>query len=44
MDNKLWAEEMWQKCQKKITKTAERIGGMIPYTTSIITYADVIFK
>lgn len=41
MDNKLWAEEMWQKCQKKITKTAERIGGMIPYTTKDGKYNEV---
>jgi len=30
---KLWANEMWQKCQKKVTKTAERLGGSYPYTT-----------
>ena len=41
MDNKAWAEEIWQKCQKKITKTAERIGGKIPYTTKDGKYNEV---
>lgn len=33
MNYKEWAENEWQKCRKKITKTAERIKGDIPYTT-----------
>lgn len=33
MENKVWAAEMLEKCIKKATKTAERIGGKIPYTT-----------
>ncbi len=33
MDNKAWAEQMWDKCVRKATKTAERIKGEIPYTT-----------
>lgn len=30
---KEWAENEWLKCQKKITKTAERIKGGLPYST-----------
>lgn len=33
MNYKEWAEAEWRKCQRKIAKTAGRIGGRIPYTT-----------
>ncbi len=32
-DYKGWANEIWQKCQPKVTKTAERLGGSYPYST-----------
>lgn len=33
MNYKNWAEEEWLKCEKKVSRTAERIKGNIPYTT-----------
>ena len=41
MDYKNWAEREWEKCRKKITKTAERIQGNIPYSTKDGKYGFV---
>ena len=41
MDYKNWAEREWEKCEKKITKTAERIQGNIPYSTKDGKYGFV---
>ena len=32
-DYKAWANEIWQKCQPKVTKNAEKLKGSYPYST-----------